>query len=303
MVCVATAFIPPRTHHHLLSRGTTCCSMVSKSSNSHSSSYHLNNNNNDDDDASADSSLQELEKARQAFESMMQDERQYVSQEDDGNNNRNNNDVIFCPLTESDRLRRLQEMELLSSLEYSDDAIEELMHLWMNERDGSSAATLEEMQYSCSPGLRQEEGMLGEMVELYGGTWVEPASRLALLKYMQGDSTTSQKWCDHVLQRKPWHFETLHTQLLNQLRLEGSGGNYDNDASSSSTTPAIWKAARMTLPPLTAKNVRRRKWVQRAVTQAQAALEAKEDDLRRYQRTIILDPTTTEEESSASAWQ
>lgn len=164
------------------------------------------------------------------------------------------------PLTSSSQRRRQVEMQLLESLRDSDDAVDELMNLWMVERDAESAQQLVEMEEWCSEGLVEEEEALRGMIDDYGLDWPEPASRLAALLYFKGNSLESMQWAERALQVKPWHFETMHIQVLNCLRVYPEG---------------VYKFARQGLPPLrpSTGNAARGKWVDQALIDAQEALQ------------------------------
>jgi len=150
------------------------------------------------------------------------------------------------PLTESSRQRREFEIQLLQSLADSDDAIDEIMNLWMMERGVDAAETLSRMENTCSPGLKQEEEILRQLMDEYGIHWAEPVSRLASLLYYKGKSLESQQWCEIALAVKPWHFEVAHTMVLNSLRQDDM--------------PAAVRWQRRVLPPLNAaSNHERRK--------------------------------------------
>lgn len=217
--------------------------------------------------------IDDLERARHNFESVVRPHIQLQPE--------------YCsppPLTASNRRRREVEMKLLETLKESDDAIDELMSLWMTERDAESAHRLQEMEQLCSPGLEQEEAALRNMIDEYGLDWPEPASRLASLLYFKGKSEESMMWADRVLQVKPWHFEAIHVQRLNCLRLNNG---------------ALWRYARKALPPLNSftNNASRRCWVERALKEAQQSLILAEE--QQY-RTL---GTASAKEEESRQWQ
>jgi hypothetical protein len=201
--------------------------------------------------------IDDLERARQSFESVIRPQIQLQPEY-----------YTPPPLTASNRRRREVEMKLLEALKESDDAIDELMSLWMTERDADSAERLQAMEQLCSPGLVQEEAALRSMIDDYGLDWPEPANRLAALLYFKGKSDESMLWADRVLQVKPWHFEAIHLQRLNCLRLHSG---------------ALWRYARKALPPLNSvtNNASRRCWVERALNEAQHSLLLAEEQLHR----------------------
>jgi hypothetical protein len=60
-------------------------------------------------------------------------------------------------LASSGRKGRELELQLLKSLQDDDDAVEELMMLWLCERDAAATRRLQEMEQTCSNGLVEEE--------------------------------------------------------------------------------------------------------------------------------------------------
>jgi hypothetical protein len=180
--------------------------------------------------------LLDLEDAREEFERLLQD---HVLPDD--------------VLTTTSRHRRHLEVNLLASLEDSDDAVEELMHLWMYEYGSETANALIKMQDEASPGLVREEAILTEMMHTYN-TWAEPVVWLATLLYYKGETQKSRQLVSDALQLKPWHFEAIQLLIMLALR-DGDMGK------------AI-VLARKALPPLGSK--RRSEWVHRAMYDANA---------------------------------
>ena len=166
-------------------------------------------------------------------------------------------------LTSTARHRRMLEIELMKSLEKSDDAINELMHLWMYENDASMAHELEDMQDECSPGMRYEEHRLLDMIRQFP-TWAEPRARLALLFFFQGRTHDSYDVAIDTLKLKPWHFEIYPLLVLLSLR-KGEFGQ-----------ALAW--ARRALPPHRpdGPNKRRNEWIRIAVELAQDQLNQAE---------------------------
>jgi len=221
--------------------------------------------------------LQELEKARANFEYLMKTEGLLKD------------DAILPlphkkeeykprPLTESSRQRRQFEMKLLASLEDSDEAVEELVALWMLERGEEAFGALKQMEQVCSPGLVEEENMLRGLLDEFGVHWAEPVSRLAALLYFKGNSAESMQWCEVALAVKPWHFEAVHTHVLNALR--------ENDL----PTAVRWQ--RKALPPLNrdTNNKARRAWAKRAVSDARESMakaEAVAEEMKRGKNAIM----------------
>ena len=191
-------------------------------------------------------------------------------------------------LTSLGRKRRQVEMELLESLQDDDEAVEELMMLWLCERDAAATQRFQAMEQKCSDGLVEEEAYLRQLVAEYGiEEWVEPASRLACLLFYKGRTQDSHDLCQKVLQHKPWHFEALHLNLL--IALISHGANADGNKA------LLWRAARKTLPPLNYRtnHRRRRAWVKRAIEQARESLARAEQDLMDAASTCVMEHETS----------
>ena len=86
--------------------------------------------------------------------------------------------------------RKRLEIQLLQSLQDSDDALEELIYLWMQEAEPEDAQALQDMQEECSSGLVKEEALLRKMIEEHD-TWCEPCIRLATLLFYKGRTEES----------------------------------------------------------------------------------------------------------------
>lgn len=195
-------------------------------------------------------SLQDVEKYRANLENLMQQQQELeaaLTFEQEG------------LLTTTGRHRRLLEIELLKSLRKSEDAVNELMHLWMYENDASLAQELEEMQDECSVGMVYEENRLRQIIHEFPN-WVEPRARLALLLFFQGRTQDSYNMALDTLVLKPWHFEIYPLLVLLSLRQQDFG------------QALSW--ARRSLPPFreNGKNKRRNEWIRIAVELAQDQL-------------------------------
>lgn len=68
---------------------------------------------------------------------------------------------------------------------------------WYNEEGAAARESLVEAEGKAAA--------LEALIEDYPD-WVEPANRLATLKYMDGDYEESIMWCRRILRKKPWHF-------------------------------------------------------------------------------------------------
>ena len=178
-------------------------------------------------------------------------------------------DYIPPPITESFQRRRELEIQLLESLQDSDDAIDALMNLWMVERTVESAQQLQSMQETCSSGLVEEERQLRAMIQEYDIHWVEPLCRLALVLYYKGEIEEAICWNWIAFCVKPWHFEVAHLMTLLQLR----EGNF---------AEAITFRRKYGLPSLNERtnHQQRRRWVQRALEYAH------QDTLKRHQASM-----------------
>lgn len=201
-----------------------------------------------------DLELEELDRARATFEKHFwqeHNEKEYAS----------SSSPI---LTSAGRHRRNLEILLLESLRDSDDAVDELMHLWMYERDAQSADDLVKMQELCSPGLVQEEIALREMVGK-DATWAEPYSRLAAILYFKGQTENSYEIAERTLRMKPWHFEVSQLLIMLSLRQQNM-------------SQAMYWARNFALPPLRENtgNKKRNEWVDRALQQARNQYEEAE---------------------------
>ena len=184
--------------------------------------------------------LQDMEEARAAFECLMA-EHELLPEN---------------VLTATSRRRRQLEMKLLRQLKDSDEAVEELMRLWMSEHGSNPAAVLEEMEEVASPGLVREQEVLSAMMEEYR-CWAEPRMRLATVLYFKGETDKARELAMASLKLKPWHFESMQLLILLALR-DGNMGE-------------ALAYARQSLPPIGSK--RRKSWVQRAVHEAEKQWE------------------------------
>ncbi|GAX23052.1 hypothetical protein FisN_15Hh048 [Fistulifera solaris] len=160
-------------------------------------------------------------------------------------------------LTSTGRSFRELEIELLQSLENSDDALDELVHLWTTEKDKNAAAAMLHMQKECSEGLVDEEAMLEEMTRQFPG-WAEPHSRLAMLLFHQGvdQLPRAAEMAERAIGLKPWHFEALQLLVVLNHCLKDP--------------KKAMRYRRLSLPPLSAKdnNRMRKKWVNDAMNAA-----------------------------------
>ena len=111
---------------------------------------------------------------------------------------------------------------------------------------------------AASERLKAAEGEADTLVQLMDEfpDWVEPANRLATLRYLDGDYAESVELCLKILRRKPWHFGACSGIVMCYSRL-GDAANADK-----------WKAEIM---PPAASNAREA-WVQRMLMVVDARL-------------------------------
>lgn len=204
--------------------------------------------------------LEHLEKARESFESLVAKPHLF-------------NDSPATTLTAASRKRREIEIGLMESLRDADDAVDELVNLWMQEKGESQANYLKEMEKSCSDGLLKEEELLRNMIEDSHNEWAEPISRLAAILFYKGRSVESKEHADFVLRSiKPWHFECAQLQVMNCLRL--------------GLRKEAFQYARMALPSLNHKtnNSARNQWVDSALRAAQKSYQDATDKQLDWER-------------------
>jgi hypothetical protein len=169
-------------------------------------------------------------------------------------------------LTNAGRKRRKLEIQLLQSLVQGDDAIDELMSLWIHECPCKVSSTdsikfMSSEEATCT--LEEAESTLRHIIaDCPIELWPEPGARLAYVLFQLGQYTECERYIQAVLQAKPWHFEMLQMQMMLQLSFHGNRS-------------AAIVAARQGLPALTSR--RRSVWVQHAVRQAKRKLRNLEE--------------------------
>jgi len=174
------------------------------------------------------------------------------------------------PLTSIDRERRQAEIALLSQLKNGDDSIQDIWNLWLQERGPEAGARLlAANDLVNNPATwNQAEEALQALIAEYGVHWAEPVIRLATLYYQQGKLRKAEKLCRTVLAVKPWHFGALSGIVVVYAALHAV-----NEARHGA-------AHRLPTFAPTGPNRRRQQWVIKAVSQAEAALEAAEQRLK-----------------------
>lgn len=209
-----------------------------------------------------DGELEHLDKARKEFETLFLND---DDDDDDTNDDETSGENLpsLLLLTSAGRHRRRLEMDLLESLQDSNDAVDELMHLWMYEPNcAEAAAALQAMEDECSEGLVVEQATLHDLMQAFPA-WAEPRVRLATLLFFKGETQASYAMALEAIQMKPWHFEIYSLLVMLSLREQNIG------------QALYW--ARRGLPSIRyepdgetiQKNTRRKAWVAWAVRQAQ----------------------------------
>lgn len=161
------------------------------------------------------------------------------------------------PLTAILRERRLEEIQLLSTLAFSDEATNQLWALWIGERGPESASNLLHAEgLMAVESWNEAELVLLSLIEEHGIHWAEPVNRLATLYYMGGRYDESKALCELVLDVKPWHFGAL------------SGIVMVCTAQNDATGARFWSEKR--LPPV---GDRRKKWTEEFTLEAHHSLE------------------------------
>lgn len=167
-------------------------------------------------------------------------------------------------LTNAGRKRREIEIRLLQSLKYSDDAIDELMSLWIYECPNQivNIDILQFMSSKDSSCTVQEAAMILRNIihECPITVWSEPGARLAYILFLQEQFEECEECVQSVLSVKPWHFEMIQLQILLELTYRHNMAR------------AIQIARQHGLPPLHHIKHRHR-WVQQATQQAQERLQ------------------------------
>lgn len=188
------------------------------------------------------------------------------------------------PLTAADRERRVTEIQLMKQLDDSSSSTETTMalqllwDLWFGERGLTAKKQLEQadLLMSDSSHWSQCETLLSNMIQEHGPYFCEPVNRLATLYYLQGRYVESYKLCRVVLHVKPWHVGALSgivlvcTQLQGQREKARYWAEQRLPAVPDSTSFLPFDSSRGPVNP------RRKVWVERAVQNAEKALQQAE---------------------------
>ena len=172
--------------------------------------------------------------------------------------------LVEEPLTTGSKRRKEVELQLLEHLKESNEPIDPLIDLWSSERQ-DAAAVFESMEEVCSPGLKEEEMTLRQMIDESEMEWAEPMVRLALLFFVKGQYDESLNWSQKALDVKPWHFEGGRLLVVLHLRMGQFG-------------QALQAARRHLLPALNDRtsNKRRTDWVNEVMNKALQILKEAE---------------------------
>lgn len=208
------------------------------------------------------------------------------------------------PVLTSARKQRLErEIELLRQLdpdhpdnnpEYSDLQNQELVmaqlwSLWYGERGPANEMKLREVEETLADPDRwqdAENSYLTLIREHCGGSgndddggddridlsnWVEPANRLATLYFIMGRYSESRKWCERILNAKPWHVGALSGVVMVCMKMGDKDG--------------VLKYSLMGLPNYSVQmRGKRVEWVERNVKAAEANLRRLEEVNRKAYR-------------------
>jgi hypothetical protein len=236
-------------------------------------------------------------------------EEQFLQAQDGRTSTKSTGSMIQQPiLTETGRHRRQLEMDLIASLADSDDALDELVHLWIYETgDLAAAACIGHMQESCSDGLFSELQDLQSLMAQYPA-WAEPRVRLATVLYYKGRLEESRVSALAAVKCKPWHFEAVQLLIMLALRQEDMGQalywahryalpNLRIVVGSSSSTD--YTAANAT-PPAGVFHKRRQAWVERSLHDAELQWqEAERVTQETYRESYAVEPSFANEQ----VWQ
>ena len=256
------------------------------------------NGEDEDDESESSSSPQQpfdVDAARRQLELLFSDEKEAsetvtITTVQDllnavGKNNEEGDEIslptLAPPLTAADRERRLAEIQLLRLLEFQDDHImESLWNLWYNERGAGAAQQLAQSDQLLLGDANSCARVLTELIHEHGPYFVEPVNRLATLYYLQARYQESYELCRVVLTVKPWHFGALSgivQVLLRQNKKDQARYWADRCLPSLSAAVRDGSLSSSSPPPSSSRpNPRRRAWVQRAVQQAERALQEAE---------------------------
>jgi hypothetical protein len=179
-------------------------------------------------------------------------------------------------LTHTALRRRQVEIRLLGSLEGSDDAVDELMNLWIYEQPSAKRAidvilALETHCASLEYTISTLRRLCNEDDDQHHQDWAELHNRLALVLAMAGHTMEASICVQKVLQLKPWHFEAQHLQVLLALQQGQRQRQQRRGPNHTTITAEAIRAARVSLPPMSQPR-RRRRWVETAVQQAEIRL-------------------------------
>lgn len=211
--------------------------------------------------ADQDWSINAIEEARQQFEHLIGP---MIFDDDDENSRLTKHKKKPHLLTNAGRKRRNLEIRLLQSLQHSDDAIDELMSLWIYECP-NQIVNIDVLQFMSSKDstctVTEAELILRNIIQDCPiAVWSEPGARLAYILFLQEQYEECEQVIQSVLSVKPWHFEMIQLQIILELMYHRN------------TSRAIYLARHYGLPPLHHIKQRNR-WVQRATQLAHEQLQ------------------------------
>jgi hypothetical protein len=156
------------------------------------------------------------------------------------------------------------EIKLLTSLQHSDDAIDELTRLWRTCPTPESMSVLKDSS-SYKDNYQEEEYELRRTIEQHP-LWAEPHIRLAWILSFTGRILESYKVALQAIELKPWHWGLAQLFLVMALRRGDK------------KQALHW--ARLRLPPLNQPS-RRKAWVEITLTHAKQLEEKQASTLTR----------------------
>lgn len=118
------------------------------------------------------------------------------------------------------RLRLEKEIELIQSLNYDVNAIDNMWKFWFGASGKEPNDELVEAELLCrsSDTYHKAEDKLRNLIHMYPN-FTEAKNRLATLLFMKGMTKESASLCEVILQEKPWHFGAISGAVLCYQRL------------------------------------------------------------------------------------
>mmetsp|Transcript_12024 Transcript_12024/g.24571 ORF Transcript_12024/g.24571 Transcript_12024/m.24571 type:complete len:247 (+) Transcript_12024:192-932(+) len=118
------------------------------------------------------------------------------------------------------RLRLEKEIELIQSLNYDVNAIDNMWKFWFGASGKDANDELVEAELLCrsSDTYHKGEDKLRNLIHRYPN-FTEAKNRLATLLFMKGMTKESASLCEVILREKPWHFGAISGAVLCYQRL------------------------------------------------------------------------------------